>query len=123
MELTPLVNRYVDAIYMKKLPDFHRVPEGYVFDEDMSVKWNREKVIEHNASYDEELKRIRETIAEERNSAVEDIYAYIRLEIPGLCEEAVKYIVEKAKDESDDYEYDLADNIEEYIEFAKIIRK
>ena len=123
MELTPLVNRYVNTIHMKNLPDFHKVPEGYVFDEDMSVKWNREKVIEHNASYDEELKRIRKTIAEERNFAVEDIYAYIRQEIPGLCEEAAKAIFEKAKDYSDNYEYDLEDNIEEYIEFAKIIRK
>ena len=69
------------------------------------------------------LVTIREMIAEERKSAVEDIYAYIRQEIPGLCEEAAKDIFEKAKDESGDYKYDLEDNIEEYIEFAKIIRR
>lgn len=123
MNINGVVNEYVNAINMPILPDFDRLRFDYIFDENETVKWNREKVLEHNSKYDkacEDVIRSRTIMLDE---ATKKIYEYIKQEIPGLCEEAVKAIFEKAKDESDDYEYDLADNIDEYIMFAKIIRK
>ena len=36
-----------------KYPTLKRYPSGYVFDENMSVKWNREEVETRNARHDE----------------------------------------------------------------------
>lgn len=122
MNINGIVNEYVNAINMPILPDFDRLRFDHVFDENETVKWNREKVLEHNSKYDkacENVRRSRNIMLEE---ATKKIYAYIRQEIPGLCEDAAEAIFEKAREESDDYKYDLVDNIEEYIMFAKIIR-
>lgn len=123
MDINGIVNEYVNAINMPILPDFHRLRYDHVFDENETVKWNREKVIEHNANYEEACKNVRRSRAIMVDEATKKIYAYIVQEIPGLCEEAVEAIFEKAQEESDDYRYDLADNIEEYIMFAKIVRR
>lgn len=47
-------NRYnVEAIR----PNIKHVPKGYIFDEDKSVKWNREQVEAHNQEYDRAMKK------------------------------------------------------------------
>lgn len=123
MNINGVVNEYVNALNMPRTPDFSKVRADYIFDENETVKWNREKVIENNSRYDKACEDVRRSRTIMLDEATKKIYAYIRQEIPGLCEEAVKAIFEKAKDEADDYEYDLAYNIENYIMLAKIIRK
>jgi F0F1-type ATP synthase membrane subunit b/b' len=123
MDINSVVKEYVNAHNMPTLPYFTRVRADHVFDENETVKWNREKCKEHNSRYDKECEKMRLSRNIMIDDATKKIYEYIKQEIPGLCEEAVKAIFEKAKDESDDYEYDLSDNIDEYIMFAKIIRK
>lgn len=123
MNINSIVNEYVNALDMPRTPDFSKVRSDYVFDENETVKWNRERVVEHNSRYDEECEKMRHSCNIIIDEAIKKIYAYIRQEIPGLCEEAAEAILEKAKHESDNYEYDLADNIDEYIMFAKIIRE
>lgn len=47
-------NRYnVEAIR----PDVKHVPKGYIFDEDKSVKWNKEQVEALNKKYDMAIKK------------------------------------------------------------------
>lgn len=47
-------NRYnVEAIY----PDIKKWPEGYIVDEEKSVKWNREQVEFHNKEVDKATKK------------------------------------------------------------------
>lgn len=123
MDIYEIVNEYVSALAVPRIPDFYPVCGNHVFDENETVKWNREKVKEHNSRYDEACESVRRSRNIMIEEAIKKIYAYIRQEIPGLCEEAAEAILEKAKEESDDYKYDLADNIDEYIMFAKIIRR
>ena len=39
--------------------DIKKVPENYVFDEDQSVKWNKEQVKINNQKYKEEVARLK----------------------------------------------------------------
>ena len=123
MDIDDLVNEYVNALNMPRTPDFMKVRSDHVFDEEQSVKWNREKAKEHNAKYDEECEKQRLSRNIMIDEATIKIYDYIRQEIPGLCAEAAVTIFEKAKEGSNDYRYDLAENIEDYIEFAEAIRR
>ena len=40
---------------MSCTPTLKKLPEGHVFDEDKSVRWNREEVVKHNQAVDNEV--------------------------------------------------------------------
>lgn len=46
-----------------------KLPEGHIFNEDMSVRWNRDKLAEHNKAVEIETRELRE----KRNKALEAI--------------------------------------------------
>lgn len=58
-----------------------KVPENYVFDEDQSVKWNKEQVAINNRKYKEEAARLNTLKNKARDSVYEDIYKYIQEEV------------------------------------------
>lgn len=61
--------------------DIKKVPENYVFDEDQSVKWNKEQVEINNRKYKEEVARLNTLKNKARDSVYEDIYKYIQGEV------------------------------------------
>ena len=63
------------------VPAFKKVPKDYVFDEEKSVKWNKEQVEKHNTNYDEAVKRLNTQKNKERDAILEDIYSFIQNEI------------------------------------------
>ena len=56
----------------------HKLPEDYVFDEELSVKRNREMVIEHNHKVDEIRTRRRQKQGELDKELKEDVITYIK---------------------------------------------
>lgn len=61
--------------------DIRKVPAGYIFDEEKSVKWNREQVDENNARYLKEVARLNTLRNKERNRIYEEIYTAIQQEV------------------------------------------
>ena len=73
-----------DAISMSVIPKAGRkYRDDYVFDEDKSVKWNREQVRKHNGEFDTERTRLRAARDEKIKSAKKMAVQYI-------CEELVE---------------------------------
>jgi predicted HicB family RNase H-like nuclease len=64
--MSTLNSFYYDIEDVKEMPvrpyygAFPVYEDGYIFDENKSVKWNREKVIIENKKYENECKRLRE---------------------------------------------------------------
>lgn len=58
-----------------------KVPKNYVFDEDQSVKWNKEQVAINNRKYIEEAARLNTLKNKARDSVHEDIYKHIQSEV------------------------------------------
>jgi len=50
-----------------------KVPANHIFDEDKSVKWNREQVERNNAEYQNEVKRLNTEKNKRRDSILTDI--------------------------------------------------
>lgn len=61
--------------------NIRKVPTGYIFDEDQSVKWNREQVDRNNAAYIKEVARLNTLRNKERDRIQEEIYATICREV------------------------------------------
>lgn len=57
------------------------MPGNYVFDEDQSVKWNKEQVEINNRKYKEEVARLNTLKNKARDSVYEDIYKHIQREV------------------------------------------
>lgn len=58
-------------------PSFARVKEGHVFDEDKSVKWNREQVELNNEKYDSEVKKLNTEKNRVRDTLLDEMYEAI----------------------------------------------
>ena len=68
---------------------FMKVKEGHIFDEDKSVKWNRQEVERVNNEYQEEVNRLENVRGEALVDATKYAYKYITQET-GLSEEKAK---------------------------------
>ena len=66
-----------------------KVKEGHIFDEDKSVKWNRQEVERVNNEYQEEVNRLENVRGEALVDATKYAYKYITQET-GLSEEKAK---------------------------------
>ena len=58
-------------------PSMKKVPENHVFDEDKSVKWNREAVINWNNEVKQEMQNYRKRQNECHEELMEDIAQYL----------------------------------------------
>lgn len=61
--------------------NIRKVPQNFIFDEDKSVKWNKEQVIANNNAYSEEVARLNTLKNKRRDSIYEDIYFTIQCEV------------------------------------------
>ncbi len=64
-------------------PAAKRVPKGYVFDEDKSVRWNAEQVESHNAAIQKEVSEKQKARSLAINQAADGIIALIADEFHG----------------------------------------
>lgn len=64
-------------------PTAKRVPKGYVFDEDKSVRWNAEQVESHNAAIQKEVSEKQKARSLAINQAADGIIALIADEFHG----------------------------------------
>lgn len=97
-----------------------KVPQNYVFDEDQSVKWNKEKVIENNTAYQAEVARLNTAKNKARAAIHEDIYRTIQSEVGhGLTREGARKIWEYAYERSHAYGiHDIMSCLEELLELV-----
>lgn len=94
-----------------------RLPEDYIFDEDLSVKRNRELVAEHNNEV-ERYKRVkREKQAELDRQLTEDVVAYIK-EYYDLTEAQARLVEMWVYREKHAFMCDYFESIDTFAEFA-----
>ena len=74
-----LRNEYLRVCEMSCEPvNIKKVPLGYIFDEDKSVRWNRQQVEINNRNYDEEVIKLKSERSERMSVVLEDIYTAIQ---------------------------------------------
>ena len=62
---------------MSCLPNFKRLPNNYITDEDKSVKWNIEQVKRNHLEYNEEVKRLQKIKTTDFNKIRDVLIEYI----------------------------------------------
>ena len=102
---------------------FKRVPSNFVFDEDKSVKWNKEKAQKNNDDYDNEVKRLNQEKMKRRNEIYAEIYKVIQEEVGfGISEKKAAKIWEYAYDKGhSEGWYEIMVNLEEIEELVKFV--
>lgn len=104
---------------------------NYVFDEDKSVKWNRNAVIEYNKIVDsiqaknKKFQKETEDIFNIYASAcIKYVFISSCLKSYKISQDEIDYIIAKAKEHDYDYIYELVDRIEDYCQFyLELIKK
>lgn len=104
---------------------------NYVFDEDKSVKWNRNAVIEYNKTVDSiqaKNKKFQKDVADIFNICATACIKYVFncscLKKFEISQDEIDYIIAKAKEHDYDYTYELVDRIESYCDFyLELIKK
>lgn len=56
MDIYEIKQRYSDHYYDVERPTLRKYEPGHVFDEDKSVKWNREKLVEYNEGVNRQMR-------------------------------------------------------------------
>ena len=91
-----------------------------IIDEDKSVRWNREQVIEHNNSIEKEYRKVQSEVAEERIKLHHEAYLYFkdRWEDYKFTKEFFQRIWDKAVSECEhcDAYYDIFSNLNYILE-------
>jgi hypothetical protein len=103
---------YRDEVRMEKLP------ENHIFDEDLSVRINREMVIEHNNKVDEYKVFKREKQAELDRRLAADVVAYIK-EYYHLTDYQARLVESKVYEDYHSFMYDYFCHIDIFAEFAE----
>lgn len=100
-----------------------KVPANHVFDENQSVKWNRERVEVNNARYQQEVTRLNTEKNKRRDSIMEDIYRAIQAEVGhDLSRKKAIVIWNYAYDKGHSCSfYDIMANLREVMELAETL--
>lgn len=100
--------------------DIHKVRADHVFDEDKSVKWNREQVEDNNRRYLEEVKRLNTEKNRRRDELHERIYKAIQDEVGyGLSRRKAMLLWNRAYEDGHSYGIrEVVSNLDELMELA-----
>lgn len=93
------------------------LPESYVFDEELSVKRNRELVAEHNQKVVDINNKKREKQKELNKKLTEDVVTYIK-ENYSLSDKQARLVEERVYDEYHSCMYDYFTKIDTFADFA-----
>lgn len=104
---------------------------NHVFDEDKSVKWNRNAVVEYNKTVDSiqaKNKNLQKETADIFNVCASACIKYVfnrsYLKSFEISQDEIDYIIANAKEHDYDYTYELVDRIESYCQFyLELIKK
>ena len=77
MEREEVFNKYKAVMSHSTIPELKKYKEGYIFDENMSVKWNREQVQLRNEEYKDEAIRLRKEHVSLENEADDAAVEYL----------------------------------------------
>ncbi len=82
MDWYDIQNEFESMQRMSCVPThIHKVPTNHIFDENQSVKWNREQVEKNNLAYAEEVARLNTLKNKERDRICENIYYAIQCDV------------------------------------------
>ena len=94
-----VIEKFEKAFNLPTRPTGHTYSENHIFDEDKSVKWNREEVTRRN----EELRNERNTLQTNRYKAINDaeieIIKYLCESYPTISENVVNKTFDKIYDQ------------------------
>ena len=117
-----VIENFERAYNLPTTPKEHYYSENHIFDEDKSVKWNREEIVRRN----EEIRNERSALQTNRYKAINDagieIIKYLCELYPTIDERIVKKLYNKIYDESfhDRFDYNIQYVIDECEEFLSI---
>jgi tetrahydromethanopterin S-methyltransferase subunit G len=102
---------------------FKRVSSNFVFDEDKSVKWNKEQAQKNNDDYDNEVKRLNQEKMKRMDEIYAEIYKTIQEEVGfGISEKKAEKIWGYAYDRGHSAGwYEIIINLEEIEELVKFV--
>lgn len=90
-----VIQKYEKASDMPTTPKERTYSANHIFDEDKSVKWNREEVVRRN----EQIKNDRESLQNARFKAIreaeDDIIEYLSDSYPSISKEKVRKLFDK----------------------------
>lgn len=100
--------------------NIHKARADHVFDEDKSVKWNREQVEDNNRRYLEEVKRLNTEKNRRRDELHERIYKAIQDEVGyGLSRRKAMLLWNRAYENGHSYGIrEVVSNLDELMELA-----
>lgn len=116
------IKAYDKAENLPRYSKKHKVKENHVFDEDKSVKWNREEVVRYNQAIDEENKALLEARYKAHEDAVQGILNYLKQEHQHVSEERIKKIYYWAWEKEYDREHRIdivIDMVEEVLDIIE----
>lgn len=106
LEYMDVAHMFAAAYGMPKNPNRTRLPDNWITDEDMSVKWNRDQVTLDHKKWDEEAKRLREKRNKKIQEAKEATLDYIQFNVGhNICRETAEDIYNKAYEDGHAYGY------------------
>ena len=95
-----VIEKFEKAFNLPTTPKEHRYSENHIFDEDKSVKWNREEVVRRNEEIRNERNTLQTTRYKSINEAEISIIEYLCESYPTINESVVKKIYNKIYNES-----------------------
>lgn len=98
----------------------HKLSDNYIFDEELSVRRNREMVLEHNKSVDEYIALKHKKQAELDKELAEDIVSYIT-EYYSLTDRQARVVERFVYQEHHSFMCDYFSYIDTFAEFAETI--
>lgn len=95
--------------------------ESYVFDENKSVKWNKEEVEKYNKAYYDKFDKYTKAIANIYTKVDEAIVSYAKSKY-NFNDELARFVFSKVRDDSYYSDYDeILEKLDNYAEFVKSV--
>ena len=106
-------------------PSLKKVPNGYISNEDRSVKWNREQVEKNHKEYQAEVTKLNTEKNKERDVVYQDIYVRIRLEVgTNISDKTTRTVFDHAYDTVNGGGFNqIKRELEDLIELLKLMLK